>query len=189
MSNSDPAMVFGPGLEGLRKRLSRYLARFLRRREDVEDIAQESIYRVLEAGSRGNILHPEAYLYRTARNLAFNLLARKAHHFEQSLEELVDPDFLAGELLPEDEVAAQNRFERFCQAAAQLPEQCRRVLILRKVYGLSQQEVAARLGIAVSTVEKHLAKALMRCSEQLQFEESTAPVRHGVPDGHRKPSR
>ncbi|MGA1462745.1 MAG: RNA polymerase sigma factor [Steroidobacteraceae bacterium] len=188
MNNPDPAWVLGSGLEGLRKRLSRYLARFLRRREDIEDIAQESIYRVLEAGSRGNILHPEAYLYRTARNLAFNLLARKAHHCEQSLEELVDLDFLSGDLLPEDEVAAQNRFERFCEAAAQLPEQCRRVLILRKVYGLSQQEVAARLGIAVSTVEKHLAKALMRCSEQLQSEERTDPVRSGVQDRQGKPA-
>lgn len=184
-----PAEIFGSNLEGLRKGLSRYLARFLRRREDIEDIAQESIYRVLEAGSRGNILHPEAYLYRTARNLAFNLLARKSNQLEQSLDELSDLDFLAVEVLPEDEVAAQKHFETFCRAVAQLPDQCRRVLILRKVYGLSQQEVAVRLGIAVSTVEKHLSKSLMRCAEQLQAAEGPAGVRDGVVDRQRQPPR
>jgi len=62
-------------------------------------------------------------------------------------------------------VAAQRRFELFCRAAAELPEQCRRVLILRKVYGFSQHEVAEQLGITISTVEKHLAKGLVRCSQ------------------------
>ena len=42
----------------------------------------------------------------------------------------------------------------------QLPPKCRKVMLLRMLEGLSQKEIAARLGIAVSTVEKHLAKAL-----------------------------
>jgi RNA polymerase sigma factor (sigma-70 family) len=42
----------------------------------------------------------------------------------------------------------------------QLPPKCRKVLLLRMLEGLSQKEIATRLGIAVSTVEKHLAKAL-----------------------------
>ena len=82
-----------------------------------------------------------------------------------SIEDFVDPDVLTQSANLEDDVMAQRRFELFCRAAAELPEQCRRVLILRKVYGYSQQEVAEQLGIAISTVEKHLAKGLVRCSQ------------------------
>lgn len=149
----------------LHTRLKRYLSRLLRRPEDVEDVAQESFLKVLEAGSKGEIRYPQAYLYRTARNLAFNSLARKDNKIVDSIEDFLDPDVLQQSAPLEDDVAAQRRFELFCRAAAELPEQCRRVLILRKVYGFSQHEVAEQLGITISTVEKHLAKGLVRCSQ------------------------
>ena len=46
---------------------------------------------------------------------------------------------------------------------AEFPAQCRRVFILRKVLGYSHKEISAAMGISVSTVEKHLARAMMRC--------------------------
>jgi len=147
----------------LHARLRHYIARILRRPEDIEDIAQESFLKVLEAGSKGEIRYPQAYLYRTARNLSLNSQTRKSNQVVDSIEDLLDPDVLNQSAQLEDTLMAQEGFELFCRAAAGLPEQCRQVLILRKVYGLSQQEVAERLGIAVSTVEKHLAKAMVRC--------------------------
>jgi RNA polymerase sigma-70 factor (ECF subfamily) len=38
---------------------------------------------------------------------------------------------------------------------------------LKKVYGLSRKEIAAYLGITESTVQKHVAKGLLMCSEYL----------------------
>lgn len=149
-------------------RLKRYLSSFLRRPEDAEDIAQESFLKVLEAGSKGEIRYEKAYLYRTARNLALNSLSKKSNQAMDSIEDFLDSDVLAQAASLEDDIIAQQHFELFCRAAAALPEQCRRVLILRKVYGLSQLEVAQRLGISVSTVEKHLAKGLLRCSQYLE---------------------
>lgn len=168
----------------LRKRLRRYLGRYLGRVEDAEDVAQESFVRVLEAAAKGEIRYPQAYLYRTARNLAFNLKARKFNLVEDSLEDLASPDVMDdSEVGPEARVMAQRRFELFCRAAASLPPQCRRVLVLRKVYGLSQREVAARLDISVSTVEKHLAKALSRCAQYLDVLQTDdaehSVVKHG----------
>lgn len=152
----------------LRGRLRRYLGRYLGRAEDAEDVAQESFVRVLEAAAKGEIRYPQAYLYRTARNLAFNLRARKFNQMEDSLEDSAAPDVMDdSEVGPEARVMAQRHFELFCRVAASLPPQCRQVLVLRKVYGFSQQEVALRLDISVSTVEKHLAKALARCAQQL----------------------
>jgi RNA polymerase sigma-70 factor (ECF subfamily) len=61
------------------------------------------------------------------------------------------------------ETTAQTdeEFLMFCRAVRELPVQCRRVFVLRKVYGLSQQEVARHLGISEATVEKHVAKGVV----------------------------
>lgn len=154
-------------------RLRQYLGRILQRPEDAEDIAQETFARVLEAGSKGEIHFPQAYLYRTARNLALNALARKSNLLVDYLEEFADSEIWMQSPPLEEDVHAQRRFELFCQAAAALPQQCRRVLILRKVYGHSQQEVAQQLGISISTVEKHLAKGLQRCAAHMRAVEAT----------------
>jgi RNA polymerase sigma-70 factor (ECF subfamily) len=53
------------------------------------------------------------------------------------------------------------------QAVARLPARCRHVFTLRKVYGLSQKEIAAELNISENTVEQHLAKGMRLCSAAL----------------------
>lgn len=162
--------------------LKRYLGRILTRPEDVDDIAQEAFVRVLEAGSKGEIHYHKAYLYRTAHNLALNVLARKSNLLVDSMEDFPDPTVFTDNTMLEDEVAAQRRFELFCRTVAELPDQCRRVLVLRKVYGLSQQEVAELLGISISTVEKHLAKGMLRCSAHMHRQEH--PDTRAGPDEH-----
>jgi len=63
----------------------------------------------------------------------------------------------------ESEVDSQERFLHFCRAVRALPLQCRRAFILKKVYGLSQREIAAYLEISESTVEKHVARGTLDC--------------------------
>jgi RNA polymerase sigma-70 factor (ECF subfamily) len=152
----------------LHTRLKRYIGRLLKRPEDVEDVTQEAFLKVLEAGARGEIHYPKAYLYRTARNLALNSLTRKSTQLTDSLEDLLAPDVLTKSGLLEDDLVIQERFELFCRALVTLPELSRKVLVLRKFYGLSRKEVAAELEISVSSVEKHLAKALDSCIRYME---------------------
>ena len=56
----------------------------------------------------------------------------------------------------------------FCRAVASLPAQCRKAFLMRKVYGMSHKDVAEQLGISISTVEKHVASGLLRCSTHLR---------------------
>jgi RNA polymerase sigma-70 factor (ECF subfamily) len=55
---------------------------------------------------------------------------------------------------------ARQELHQLEEAIARLPEGCRAVLLLRKIELLSHQQIATRLGIAVSTVEKQHARAL-----------------------------
>ena len=57
-------------------------------------------------------------------------------------------------------------------AIASLPERCREVLTLRRIYELPQKEIAARLGISEHTVEVQVANGMRRCAHFM--------MRHGV---------
>ena len=59
-----------------------------------------------------------------------------------------------------------------------LPPKCRDVFVLRMIEGLSQREIAERLGITVSTVEKHLARGLRHCKDSLAAQQAD-----GAPGG------
>src|SRR5690606_36291532 len=104
----------------LQARLKRYVASMLKRPEDVEDIAQESFLKVLEAGSKGEIRYEQAYLYRTARNLALNSLTRKSNQSMESIEGLLGSDFLIPGTSLEDEIAGQQHFELLDRKSARL---------------------------------------------------------------------
>jgi RNA polymerase sigma-70 factor (ECF subfamily) len=68
----------------------------------------------------------------------------------------------------DEQIDARSRFESFCAAVDRLPPLCRRVFVLRKVYRLSHDEIAEVLGVSHSTIEKHVAKGLVRCREYLR---------------------
>jgi len=59
------------------------------------------------------------------------------------------------------------------RAISTLPERCRQVVTLRMAYGLSQREIAQRLGITENTVERQMGKGFRRCTEFF--------AQHGLP--------
>ena len=149
--------------EGSKTALRRYLGRFFRRPQDVEDLLQETFVRAYAAEARGPILMPRAYLFRVAKHVSLNEIARRKNSDTHSVEDFDDPDVVGSGNQPgvEQEVDGRRQLALFANAVAALPSQCRKVLVLKKIDGLSQREIATRLGIAESTVEKHLAKALL----------------------------
>ncbi len=58
--------------------------------------------------------------------------------------------------------------EKVGSAALKLPDKCREVFMLSRFDQLSQQEIADRLGISVSTVKKHLTRALASLKNELR---------------------
>jgi RNA polymerase sigma-70 factor (ECF subfamily) len=151
-----------------RTALKAFVRRYLRRPEDVEDVTQETFLRVLEAADRTDFRDAKAYLFTTARNLSLKHIALHANKVTSALADFGELEVMdtANSLDAEVEVWEQVRL--FYEALMQLPPQCRRVLILKKVYELSHEEIAEHLGISVSTANQHLAKGLARCTLYLQ---------------------
>jgi RNA polymerase sigma-70 factor (ECF subfamily) len=130
---------------------------------DVDDLIQEAFSRILKAYQSGPVPNPQAFLFVVSRNLAINRLRRK--NLEHPPEaESVDPHVLVDEMAgPFESAALQEEIDDLVSAFQFLPERCRQVMTLRKIYGLSQKEIAAELGISVHTVEAQVGIGLRKC--------------------------
>lgn len=153
-----------------RDALRRYVQRYVFRSEDVEDLVQETFIHAFAAETSRHVRFPKAFLFRVARNLALNERTKIAHATTQLLEDLPDPSVIrdVSQAAADEEMYARQQVRLLAQAVAALPPQCSRVFLLRKVQGLSYKQIAARLNISVSTVEKHVALGLLRCGEYLR---------------------
>lgn len=132
---------------------------------DVEDLVQETFSRVLRAHAAGPIRSTRALLFATARNLAFDTMRRqRVVQFEPVTEE-TDSSVLMDSTDVFATVSRQQELELLTQAIQSLPDRCRQILTLRTAYGLSQKQIAAKLGVSESTVEKQTAQGIKLCAE------------------------
>jgi RNA polymerase sigma-70 factor (ECF subfamily) len=147
--------------------LRRYLTRLLGNPSEAQDVAHDAYLRLYPSLSEQPAKQPAALLYVTARRLAINRLKRRG--ISPIAREGFSPDSAAsGQPGVAQEVMARQELALLEQAIAQLPAGCRAVLLLRKIELLSHREIAARLGIAISTVEKQHARALRLLRQALE---------------------
>lgn len=66
-----------------------------------------------------------------------------------------------------ESVGRQQELQILAQAIMSLPPRCREVMIMRKVYGWSQKEIAERLDISENTVEAQVRTGVRKCTERL----------------------
>jgi RNA polymerase sigma factor (sigma-70 family) len=145
--------------------LKRFLRRFIKSREGADDLAHEAFLRAFAAESERLITSPKAFLFKVAKNLALNELARQSSVTTEPLGDFEGQQVLedSSQAAVDDAVDGRERIRVLARAIAALPPQCAKVFILRKMQGLSQKEIAARLNISVRTVENHVALGLVRC--------------------------
>ena len=150
-----------------RAALQKYLRKFTAGAEDVEDLVQEAYVRVC-AMPAAQVESPRALLFSIARNLAVDRARQKLSHATDDVADFEPLNVSSEEAQPDEQVDLRRRFESFCDVVDSLPPLCRRVFVLRKVYQLSHAEIAQVLGLSHSTIEKHVAKGLLRCRDRLR---------------------
>jgi len=145
------------------------LYRYARNTSDVEELLQDTYARLLTAGASNEpeVRSVRAFALTVARNVAFDWL----RHKQVVPIELV-ADMEAMDILDERDqidaiVNSHQELMLLVKAIQQLPERCRQVFTLRKVYGYSQKEIAARMNISENTVEQQLIKAARHCARVL----------------------
>jgi RNA polymerase sigma-70 factor (ECF subfamily) len=139
-------------------RLLRYLLRVWRRKDEVHDLRQETYARVYEAALIARPKSARSFLFTTAHHLMADRLRRER---VVSIEAVADIDALnlsVDEISAEQRVSARQELKLLALALDRLPPRCRKVMWLRRVEGLSQREVAERLGVSVKAIEQQVSK-------------------------------
>lgn len=156
--------------------LTRFLSRFLDSRVEIEDVLQEAFLKALEAERSVHIEAPLPYLFKTAKNLALNSIAERRRKRTDSVADFEELSVLYDLKLvsnfdPESQNLVEEQLAFAGEALDQLTPRVREVFVLRKVYGFSHKEIAKRLGIAVSTVEKHIVRGMLEMKRNSGLQE------------------
>lgn len=135
---------------------------------DVDDVVQESYLRIWKTCTTQSIRSAKSFLFTIARRVALNLLRKDRNapfvdYGDLAPSRVVEERPNAHELL-----GTQERIDLLADALMSLPRRCREVVILNKINGLPQREIARQLGISERTVEVHVRTGVARCLTQLQ---------------------
>jgi RNA polymerase sigma factor (sigma-70 family) len=161
--------------------LVRYLTRSWRHRDDIHDLRQDTYVRVYEAAARERPRAPKSFLFTTARNLMADRLRRSRVVSIESGADLESLNVHIDEISPEHHAIAYEDLNTLLRAFDQLPPRCREVVWMRRIEDLSQKEVATRLGITETVVEKQVAKAMVRFADALFGERGLELMKEAAP--------
>jgi RNA polymerase sigma factor (sigma-70 family) len=145
--------------------LRAWLQSRFREETDLDDILQEAYLRVLKAHGEGRLQSPKAFLFAIARNLALDRLRRRQVARTEPLVQNEQWDVLFDDDNVAETVARNQELELLTEAIQALPDRCRQVFTLRKVYGMSQADIGKKLGISEHTVSAQLTIGVHKCTE------------------------
>jgi RNA polymerase sigma factor (sigma-70 family) len=147
--------------------LRRFLAKRVQCEDTAADLVQETYLRVAGLDQVASVRNGRAFLFKIADNLAIDHL-RSRVRLHQRYAGAPSPELASTLPTPDRELEARQEWSLLQKAIADLPPKCRAAFLLHRVQHLSYSDIAARLDIAASTVEKHISKALAHCRQRLE---------------------
>ncbi|WP_395945679.1 RNA polymerase sigma factor [Brevundimonas sp.] len=133
---------------------------------EVDDLIQET-YAVLAMRSTvTDIVDGRAYAFQVARSLLLRSVRRAkivSIHAVADIGELETPDMAPS---PFQHVAGREDLRQVMEVIAAMPPQTRRAFELRRLHGLSQRDIARRIGVSENTVEKHIGRGIRLLMEK-----------------------
>lgn len=128
-----------------------------------EDIVQDLYIKLARTAPQTSVINATGFLFRAANNIWLNRL--RAEHRERRRNGLwwsqsMGTQRFRDEPDAERRVIARQNLAVLMSRAGRLPPRTRQIFALHRIEGLSQVQVANRLGLSKSTIEKHLRMAL-----------------------------
>ena len=164
---ADQALV-GALSEQFRPVLHRYFRRRRLPEKDIEDATQEVFMRLSRRQGLADMSNVAGYLFETAASVAVDH-QRRASVRQSDAHETYDDQFHAvADLAPDHVLEGRESLGLLLSALLELPERTRNVFLLARLEHLRHAEIARRLGISVSAVEKHVLKAMAHVIERVR---------------------
>ena len=149
-----------------------YFLRRVRDRAHAEDLVQDALLRVIRASELEVIEHPESYVFKVAANLLKDSRRHAVRHPtvpRRALEEEQGGEVeetLVDERSPERVLDGETSLAEVMRALDELSELTRNVFVLFRLEHMKQKDIAALYGIAQSTVEKHVMRAMLHLARR-----------------------
>lgn len=137
-----------------------WLRRSTLRGVDVDDVVQEAYARIAASPGLAAVREPRAYFFTVVRNLALEQMRRAKVTPIAAVADLQSSFIVDEGADPERIVADRDELRQVLAMIERLPDKLKQVLRMRRIEGLPQREIARRLGVPESTIEKRAAKAL-----------------------------
>jgi RNA polymerase sigma factor (sigma-70 family) len=147
------AVRYGPAITS-------YFRRRVTDPSDVEDLTQEVFLSLARRAELHTIDNIEGYIFRIAGNLIRNRGRLKGRRPDIIPDGSATSDLLIEEISPERILLGAEAWRDFLQALHELPERARNIFILNRFEQMSGREIALRLGVSMSLVEKEMIKAV-----------------------------
>lgn len=161
--------------------LSRLLG--LKNIEAAEDIVQDTLYQAMNSWSYGNIPdNPSAWLYRTAKNRAIDLLRREKKfkeitpQYSYLLQSEYSLSLMVNNLFLENEIQDSQLQMMFACCHPSIPEESQIALTLKTLCGLNVKEIAK----SFLTNDETISKRIYRAKEKIKAEKIELEVPYGT---------
>ncbi|MCH8488355.1 MAG: sigma-70 family RNA polymerase sigma factor [Oceanicaulis sp.] len=158
-------------LEDLAAHFRGPLRAFLRKRlppgTDPDDYVQEVFLRLARRADLADVDNLEGYIFQIAVNLVRDDRRRASTSNRMAHVEFNESFHGYQFLSPERVLIGKDDVNALVKALEKLPERTRHVFVLRRFEGLRYGEIAQRLGVSVSSVEKHMVRAIASIDDLL----------------------
>ena len=147
------------------KEIKNFLNRIINCEHTAEDLTQEvylSLMKKEVSSKKNQINNIRAYLYKTAKNIAINhqVAEQRRKVLCQVSHESIETN---NAITPERVIGDTQKLHMLNNALSELSPLSQRIFILIRIHGMKQKEVADKLDIHITTVEKNLSKAVRHC--------------------------
>ncbi|WP_299943057.1 sigma-70 family RNA polymerase sigma factor [uncultured Microbulbifer sp.] len=148
-----------------RSKLLIFIRKRVRNTQETEDVYQEAVTRLTkQINENERPDNPVSYLYRIVINIINDSL-RRGDTFAM---ELLSDEITCQDPQPEERVSDQQRFAIFVKLLSKLPVVTRNIIVMRKLQGKSNIEIAEQTGISAKAVEKKLNRTLKKIERNME---------------------
>ena len=144
--------------------LRQQIARRIRNPSDAEDLLHSAILKLHQYRQEKEVTDPAAFLVKTACNLGIDGFRRQKKTADPNEAERIEDKTP----LQDEVVASRERLRKVQAGIDRLPPKTREIFLMHRWHELKYQEIADRLEISVSSVEKHMARAVLFLSDWIE---------------------
>jgi RNA polymerase sigma factor (sigma-70 family) len=147
--------------------LERYFSRRVDNVDEVQDLVHDTFVRLLRQQRHVELDMVRGYVFQTANSVLVDWLRRTSTRNEaQAISAGPEtPDDLNA---PERILAGREQLAEVANVLMELPPRTRAIFLMRRLDGMKYEEIAERLGLSLSSVEKLMRRALMHLTDRLE---------------------